>query len=270
MRLGRGIPRGTGKRFGIIFKNHLLILLIFSAFTACSTGKDVARKSAAYDPEATFQEVNEKIKKRDFEEARKLLEEIKVRDTSRKYSLLAQIRTGDTYFEEGLYEEAVTEYRMFLDLHTYHKYAPYAQYRIAMGYFKRIKGIDTGYSLAKDALSEFEKLRRRYPRNPYMELTEKRIAKCREILAEYEFFVGQFYRKKGSHRAAVQRFTVLLDTYPESRVESKTLYHLGLSYLELGEKEKARAALRNLIEKFPTIKISTHAKELLASLAQEE
>ena len=137
-----------------------------------------------------------------------------------------------------------------------------------MSYFKRVNGIDTGASLAQQALDEFEKLRKLYPRNPYMEITEKRIKRCKNILAEYEFYVGKFYMDKGSHKSAVQRFNNILKQYPDSKIESEAMYNLGLSYRDIGEEEKAVEVLSVLIEKYPTIKLSASARELLATLKE--
>lgn len=236
---------------------------------ACSSDRS-AKKPLLLEPEGAFKEANEKIRKKDYEAAREILEDIKARDASKQYAPLAQIRIGDTYFEEGLYEEAVVEYEAFLNRHPHHKYAPYAQYRLAMSFFKRIKGVDTGYSIAKRALQEFEKLQRRYPRNPYMDVTEERIKRCRGILAEYELYVGRFYFKKGSYRAAMQRFNGMLQNYPDSKKVSEALYYLGLSYEKMGNREKAIEVLTTLIERFPATRLSIKAKDLIASFNKEQ
>jgi len=233
---------------------------------ACSSKKTAVKDTSFDDPVARFEEVNEKINKRDYEKAREILEDIKARDASKEYAAMAEIRIGDTYFEEGEYEAAVNEYRSFLDLHTYHKYAPYAQYQIAMSYYKRISGVDTSYSLAKLALSEFEKLQQQYPRNPYMDITDKRIKLCKDTLAGYELYVGKFYLQKGSYTAAAERFTNLLQLYPDSSAEPEALYHLGLAYKNTGENQKAIDILTTLNEKYPTIKLSQQAKDLIVSL----
>jgi len=244
----------------------ILPVIIFLFCFACSSNKALVKKSSDFEPELAFKRANERIKKRDYETARELLEDIKAKDVSQKYAALAQIRIGDTYFDEGLYEEAAIEYETFLELHPYHRYAPYAQYKLAMSFFKRIKSVDVSYSMAKRALAEFEKLRRHYPRNPYMDIVENRIKKCKSVLAEYEFYVGKFYFKKGSYKAAIGRFEGLLKNYPDSKKEPETLYYLGLSYEKLGERQKAIDILTVLIEKFPTLKLSGEARGLLASL----
>jgi outer membrane protein assembly factor BamD len=254
------------QQYNNILKQFIAYLFIMVIFFSCSSKKAAIKDTSLNDAGARFEEVNEQIKKRDYEKAREILGDIKARDTSEEYAALAQIRMGDTYFEEGEYEAAVGQYEAFLDLHTYHKYAPYAQYQLAMSYYKRISSADISYSMAKLALTEFEKLQKQYPRNPYMEITDKRIKICKDTLAEYELYVGKFYLQKGSYTAAAERFTKLLQLYPDSSSEPEALYLLGIAYKDIGEKEKAIDVLTKLNEKFPTIKLSQQARELLVSL----
>jgi outer membrane protein assembly factor BamD len=249
-----------------VTRQLIVYIFVMLLFCGCALKKAALKEPSLYDAGARFEDVNEKIGKRDYEKAREILEDIKARDASKEYYALAQIRIGDTYFEEGEYEEAISVYEAFLELHTYHKYAPYAQYQIAMSYYKRISGADTSYSLAKLALAQFEKLQKQYPRNPYMEITEKRIKVCKDTLAEYELYVGKFYMKKGSYTAAAERFNALLQLYPDSSAESEALYNLGIAYKQMGDKEKAIDALTRLNEKFPTLKLAQQARELLVSL----
>jgi outer membrane protein assembly factor BamD len=254
------------ERNGIVWNliGCFVILIALSVFAGCAFFKE-AIKEPEFDPEKSFEEANELMEDGFHEKARELLEDIMVKDPSRKYSTLARIRIGDTYFEEELYDEAIVEYESFLDLHPYHKYAPYAQYKVAMSYFNRIRTVDVSYSWAKWALREFRKLQERYPRNPYMDSVDGRIRTCNRILAEYEFYVGDFYFKKGAYNAAAERFGGLIRTYPDSKKESEALYYLGLSYMNIGDKEKAIFYLGSLVDKFPATKLSAEAQGIIDS-----
>lgn len=244
-----------------------LILTLFLSVFGCSTTGD---KEDIFDPEASLKEANALIEKGDYDKAREILDDIRARDASQKYATLAILRNADTYFEDEMYEEAVAEYEGFLNLHSRHKYASYAQYKLAMSYYNRIKTVDVSYSWALRAKKEFEKLQRNFPRNPYMSITDSRINACNRILAEYEFYVGSFYFKKGSYRAAANRFNGILVNYPESKKESDTLYYLGLSYENMGRRDEAIETLNLLIDKFPAIELSVEAKELIASFDREK
>lgn len=249
-------------------KFFLFPAMLFIVFACSSAKKEV--KESPFEPEKSLQQAEDLMSRRYYEEARKVLEEIKTKDTSLQYSILAKLRIADTYFEDESYEEAAVEYGSFLEAYPSHKYSSYAQYKLAMSFFKQIRTVDISYFVAQKALLEFQKLQRNYPRNPYMELTENWIAACHRMLAEYEFYVGSFYFKKGAYRAAVQRFDGLLKKYPDSVKESETLYYLGISYENLGQRDKAISTLTSLIEKFPTIKISSDARDFIASLKEKK
>lgn len=256
------------KKFRIAVNVFSFAVMLFLVHACSSMKKEV--QEPPFQPEKSLQQADDLMTRGDYEGARKVLEEIKAKDSSLQYAILAKLRIADTYFDAESYEEAVVEYKSFLDAYPSHKYASYAQFRLAMSYYKQIKTVDVSYSVAQTALQEFEKLQRNYPRNPYMEVTENRITACQRMLAEYEFYVGSFYFKKGAYRAAIQRFEGLLNNFPGSVKESDALYYLGLSYENLGQREKAVTTLTALIEKFPTIKLSSDAKKILASLKDKK
>lgn len=257
------------KRYFITFLN-IACFIVVMLFLSCSTDKSAMKDDAPFAAEESLQKANELIQDGYYEDARELLETIKAKDATRKYALLAMLRIADSYFDDGSYEEAVVEYESFLDSHPYHKYSPYAQYKLALCYYSRIQSVDISYSWARKALSEFEKLQKRYPRNPYMAIIDSRIQSCRSMLAEYEFYVGNFYFKKDSYNAAIIRFKGLIEDYPGSSPESDALYYLGVSYEKLGQRDQAVNTLTALIEKFPTIEMSTKARKLMRSFDEEK
>jgi outer membrane protein assembly factor BamD len=240
--------------------------MVIAAMTilSCSTDK-AAVKDSPLVPDVEMKKANELIDGGYYEEAREILEKIRVNDTAGDYAILARLRVADTYYEDESYEEAVVEYESFLDIYPYHKYASYAQYKLAMCYFKRVKTVDVSYSWASRALSEFRKLQQTYPRNPYMNIIDNRVQSCQNVLAEYEYYVGNFYFEKGSYEAAIGRFDGLVDTYPVSSIVPEAIYYSGLSHENLGQREKATEKLSLLIQQYPTLELSAEARKLIDS-----
>ncbi len=186
-----------GSRFNKRVKvfSYLAALLAALFLFSCS-GKAPLKPAGSFDAETYFAKANKLIETKDYKEARELLLEIKNRDLTKKYAPLAQLRIADSYVKEEDTDNAVAEYRKFLEIYPDHRHAAYAQYQIAMVYFNQIEGPERGYSGAARALAEFEKLRKDFPRNPYKDVIALRIEKCRSIIADYEFMVGEFYMKK--------------------------------------------------------------------------
>jgi outer membrane protein assembly factor BamD len=246
------------RRLGFII---FLILFVVS----CS-GKQVIRPSEKFDPEKAFAAANEQLDKKEYELARTSFLEIKNRDMTKKFAPLAQLKIADSYVKGDEAELAVAEYKKFLEAYPDHQYASYAQYQIAMVYFNQIEGPERGYGGAAKALEEFEKLRKMFPRNPYKDVVDIKIEKCRNIIAEYEFLVGKFYYNKGSYNAAVGRFEGLLKKFPDYSGEPEVLFYAGDAYKTLKQKEKALEYLTRLIEKYPNNKLTKDAKKELAAL----
>jgi outer membrane protein assembly factor BamD len=262
------MPLMVKKQINILTKCLLSFLLII-VIASCSSKGDI-KDTDLPEAEKTFIEANEKLKAKDYEGATELFEKVRITDRTLKFSTIAQVRLADILFEQALYDEASFKYEDFLSLHPYNKYAPYAQFQLAMSFYKQITTIDVSYSLALRAMKEFRKLQQNYPRNPYIDVTEIRIDKCLSILADHELYVGKFYFEKGSYKAASNRFNDLLERYPDSRNEAEASYYLGRSYKNLGENDKALNTLTALIEKFPATKLAKEAEDIITSLNNNE
>jgi outer membrane protein assembly factor BamD len=249
----------------------LIFLLIAGSLFACS-GKSSVKQPGPddFNAERSFEKANKLIENKEYEEARVLLLEIKNRDLTKKYAPLAQLRIADAYIKEEEPELAVAEYRKFLEIYPDHQHASYAQYQVAMVYFNQIESPERGYGGAAKALVEFEKLKKDYPRNPYKELIDIRIEKCRTVMADYEYLVGEFYMKRGSYSAAIERFEGLRKQFPDYKKEDRVLLSLGICYKKVGQHDKATALLNGLLEKYPTSPLTKEAKKELAAWAKKE
>jgi outer membrane protein assembly factor BamD len=247
-----------------VFRYLSIIFAVFCLFSCA--GKAPVKTSQEFDAEKSFEKANKLIDSKDYTEARNLLLEIKNRDLSKKYAPLAQLRIADTYVKEEDSDLAVAEYRKFLEMYPDHRHAAYAQYQIAMIYFNQIEGPERGYGGAAKALAEFEKLKKDFPRNPYRDAIEVRTEKCRNIIADYEFMVGEFYMKKESYIAAIERFEKLLKTVPDYKNQEKVLLALGIAYKKAGQRDKSEETFKHLLEKYPNSPLTAEAKKELSSL----
>lgn len=244
---------------------HIILILSIIFLVSCS-GKKETKPEKSFDPKEAFILANEQIEKKNYEGARTTLLEIKNRDTSREIAPLAQLKIADSYVKQDEPEIGIAEYQKFIEDYPEHQYAPYAQYQIAMVYFNKIEDASRGYGYAAQALEEFEKLKRMFPRNPYKDVIELRIKQCRNTIAEYEFLVGKFYYKKGSYEAAIGRLENLLKNYSEYKREDFVLFYTGMAYKKLGKRDKAIEYLTRFIEKYPNNELYKKAKKALATI----
>jgi|GEM_PF-219872 len=257
--------RAAGLNRSMKFSRYLPLLLVLISIVSCS-GKAVVKSTETFDAERSFARANRMINDKDYQGARNILLEIKNRDLTKKFAPLAQLRIADSYVKEGEPELAAAEFRKFIDIYPDHKYAPYAQYEIAMAYFNQIESPERGYEGAAKAMAEFKKLQKNYPRNPYRDLIDLRIEKCRNVMADYEYLVGEFYMQKGSYDAAINRFEGLIKDYPDYKKTEQVYLNLGISYGRAGQKAKAEEYLKKLMEAYPHSPLVPQAKKELSIL----
>lgn len=246
---------------------QLLLLFFLAVLVVSCSGKTTVKPTReGFNAQRSFAKANKLIDDKDYKKARRILTEIRNRDRSRRFAPLAELKIADSYVKEEEPDLAAAEYRKFIEMFPDHRLASYAQYQIAMIYFNQIQDPERGYSGAAQALAEFEKLKKEYPRNPYREIVELRIRKCRNTIADYEFLVGKFYMDKDSYRAAIGRFEGLVEKYPKYKDMDTVLMDLGISYQGEGLNGKAAEYFNRLLEKYPNSPLASHARKHLASL----
>lgn len=226
---------------------QLISILFLVLLAGCATPEP------PFDPVTAFQDAEANMRKEDFEKARKGFQTIQEKSPDKSYDAAIMLRIADTYFGDEKYEEALVEYRNFLNYHPVNKDSVYAQFQIAMCSFKQFTTSDRDPEPTRTALREFEKTLQKYPASVYAEEASKNISICRDRLAEYELYVGRFYYRKKSYQPAVGRFDRVLQEYPGSLSEKDALYYKGLSQLGLGEKNKARDTFERLVSKYPAM-----------------
>jgi outer membrane protein assembly factor BamD len=245
-----------------IFILFILITSLFALLLSAGCGKKAVKPEETYDADKFLTNADNLVSKKEYEAARKILLEVKNRDSQKKYGALAELKIADSYIKEGEPDLAIIEYRKFIELYPDNQYASYAQYQIAMAYYSQIESPDRGSGSARDALVEFNRLKQVYPRNPYRDVVELRIEKARNIIADGDFMIGEFYFKKESYQAAIDRLDGLLKKYPDYKREDNTLLILGKSYKALKMDEKAKEFFTKVIEKYPTSGAAKEAKKL--------
>jgi len=182
------------------------------------------------------------------------------------YEPLTIMKRAESFYAKKNYIEAASEYERFLELHPLHRLAPLAQFRLGMSHFKQINTIDRDSEPLQKAMQAFQKLVTVYPKSPYVAEAKAKLAVCRERLARYQLYIGNFYYQKGAYPAAVYRFNKVIQEYGDLEIAAEALYRLALSYQGLGQTAQAETALRLLLEKYPESSYGGEANGLIQQI----
>lgn len=248
-----------------VIQTLLLLFILFSLLNGCAgKGKDV--KTIKGDPAVLYRQGLERFNKRDYSEALKIFEQIKSNfPDSPPYTQWAEVKVGDCHFFKKDYVEAIAAYEEFKKTRPTHEDIPYVQYQIGMAYFSQMRTHDRDQTSTQKALSNFEYLVANTPPGIFTDKAKEKIETCKKQLADHEFYIGNFYYKKGKYLAAASRFEGLLEKFPKRTEEDKALYLLGKSCVELDQWEKAREAFTRIVNEYPK---SSHYREAKSILDQ--
>lgn len=247
----------------ILFTGYLLFLL----GPGCKKKTTLTADIASND-EALFK-LGEQFKKKDPEKARLYFRQ--VIDTFPKsfYAQRAKLGIGDTYFQkgdEGNLIIAASEYREFISLYPLSPSASYAQYRIAMTYYKKALGPGRDQTKTQQALLDFKKVITNYPLSEEAPDARKSIIDCEERLAEHELGIGVHYYKARAYKASTDRLIEILTEYPNYSDIDKVYFYLGDSYYRWTRIDQSIPYFRKLITDYPQSKYAKKAVERLEEI----
>ena len=169
------------------------------------------------NPEALYKDAEEEIQNDHFLVAIEKLKTIKNRFPYSSYSLESHLRIADIYFLQELFDEAAITYESFIDLHPKHPRAAYAMFRIGKSYYNNIPGnIDRDLSSAEKSLKTYEAFIKRFPESPESIEARQDIKTIRNLLANKELMIGNFYYKRKHLGSAKNRYKKILELYSDT------------------------------------------------------
>ena len=187
-----------------------------------------------------------------YEEAIALFSDVKNKFPYSKLATEAELKIADVQYARESYIEAQTAYEVFKELHPKHPRSDYVTYRLGMSLFNQLPStIDRDLSLAERAIVYYQEVIRSFPSSEFVASSKEHRLKCREMLAEKQYYIGEFYAVRKMHESAVARYDELLATFPESKTVPQTLAAASRSSLALKDKAKAAFYFEQLKERFP-------------------
>ncbi|NCC23835.1 MAG: outer membrane protein assembly factor BamD [Deltaproteobacteria bacterium] len=188
-------------------------------------------------PEDTAQEMAEAgrlaMQEKRYGDAIDSFTKLKERYPFSPYTAMAELALGDAYFLDEQYKAAVATYKEFEALHPRHEAIPYVLFQIGKSNFLMFDSIDLPQDNITEAVDYFNRVALSFPDSPYAGEAREYIVKCRRYEAEHEVFVADFYWRTGNYEAAWQRYSYVVDRYPEQEeIVRYSLVRRDLSYFK--------------------------------------
>jgi outer membrane protein assembly factor BamD len=185
-----------------------------------------------------------------------------------EYAVLAELKIADAYFEDKKFDEALSYYRDFSDLHPQHPEVAYTVWRSALCHERRKRPPNRDQTATREAVIYLDRLLLGYPYSDYAAEAEELWRELRRELAQYVVNIGDFYRKRDEYESAAERYRMLLNEYPGLGFDAATLYKLGSCYWEMNRKLEAERVFQSIVQNYEGDEYAAKAEERIAEAAE--
>lgn len=225
-------------------KAILCVLMLSLTLGACSSSSKLDPNTA----EGAFK-LGEKFEKDErYEEAIVQFSNVKNKHPYSKLAVDAKLRIADIYYKREEFIEAQTEYQTFKEMHPTNPRNDYVTYQLAMSFFNQLPStIDRDLSVAERAILYFDEVIQSYATSQYTTAARENKRKALTMLAEKEYYIGNFYFIREHWDSALGRFEDLLAKYPGLGLDAKALFGAAYSALKMKEMAKARGYYQQLL-----------------------
>jgi len=179
------------------------------------------------------------------------------------YAILAELKIADAYYDDGKYDEALSYYRDFGDLHPQHEQVPYTLFRAAMCHYKQSKDASRDQTATRLSLGFLDQLLARYPHSPQAPEAEQLWKELRTRLADHEMRIAGFYLQREEYQSAADRYRSVLNKYPGLGLDAQALYQLGVCYSKMNLEDEAQKIFEVILRNYQGSDVAKQAADLI-------
>jgi len=237
----------------------ILILLIFGfQFTGCAS-KDGPLKQRS--EQAYYEAAQSAIDSENYLTAVEQLEQLESRFPFGRYAVQTQLDLIYAYYQSADYTSAALQAERFIRQHNTHPDVDYAYYMKGLANFSTDRGLMARILPTKPsqrdiypmrtAFSDFSQLLNKFPSSRYASDARQRMIYLRNLLAEHEMQVAQYYVDREAYLAALNRAQTVLANYPQTPAVPDAMVLSVKMYQQLGLKDLALTSLELLNTNYP-------------------
>jgi outer membrane protein assembly factor BamD len=201
----------------------------------------------------------------DYDKAIELFQSVVDNYPYSELAVEADLQIADAYFADARYDEALSYYRDFSELHPQHEKVPYTIYRSALCFERQIKATNRDQTATREAIVFLDQLLVSHPYSDQAREAENLWRELQIRLAENIEGIADFYRFHDEYEAAAERYRLLLNDYPGLGLDARVLYKLGLCYADMNRVDEADRIFRAISTHYRDSRYAFKARKKLAA-----
>jgi outer membrane assembly lipoprotein YfiO len=178
-----------------------------------------------------------------------------------RYAAQSQLELIYAYYRNGEPEAARAAADRFIRLYPDNPNLDYAYYMKGMSFYSEDSRILGRYlptdpskrdpGKARESFTDFSQLLSRFPNSPYAPDARARMIYLRNLLAQSEIHVAEFYIKRQAYLSALNRARYVVENYQGAPAVPRALEIMTEMYLRLGLNDLADSSLAILKANYP-------------------
>ncbi|OGT45211.1 MAG: hypothetical protein A3E83_08040 [Gammaproteobacteria bacterium RIFCSPHIGHO2_12_FULL_41_20] len=245
------------------FVAFIIACFIFclALLASCSTTKGASEAYQGESEHEIFQKGEEALRGKDYSEAIKRFEALEVQYPFGADTEIAQLYIIYAYYKKEEYPLAVAAADRFIRLHPVSKNVDYAYYMRGMAdYYENIGMLERVFSVnlanrdlthLEKAFADFSEFTQRFPNSRYTPAAHQHMIYLRNILADHELIVAEYYYARKAYIAAANRASEVVRHFEGAPAVPKALVIMVKSYRHLHLAQAEKEAMTVLQYNFP-------------------
>ena len=247
-------------------KRNLSLLSIFILsimISSCSSNEEIPDERLL--EKELYDQAQLRLKNENFSTAIRSLEALESRFPFGRYAEQAQAELIYAYYMNSQFEASQSAAERFINLHPRHTHSGYAYYMKGLASFTDDSGLFSRYFqsdlakrevvMAQQSFDELSDFIARYPDSKYVPHAKQRMIYLRNLLAQHEVYVADFYMKRGAYLAAIGRAKYVIEHLPNTPQTPYALSILVEAYGLMEYEELRKINLEILNSNYPNFNI---------------
>jgi len=247
-------------------KRNLSLLSIFIlsiVISSCSSNEEMPDERLL--EKELYDQAQLRLKNENFSTAIRSLEALESRFPFGRYAEQAQAELIYAYYMNSQFEASQSAAERFINLHPRHTHSGYAYYMKGLASFTDDSGLFSRYFqsdlakrevvMAQQSFDELSDFIARYPDSKYVPHAKQRMIYLRNLLAQHEVYVADFYMKRGAYLAAIGRAKYVIEHLPNTPQTPYALSILIEAYGLMEYNELRKINLEILNSNYPNFNI---------------
>lgn len=246
----------------------LMLVSVGALVSACQSDPDIDISKLGLEtdpPDVLYTQGLANMKAGNMVEAGRKFDAIDREHPFSDWSRKALVMSTFVKYRQGRYDDALAVGNRFMKQYPRSEDADYVQYLIGLSYSKQITDVTQDQRAASRTVEAMQKVVDEYPDSEYVDDAQAQIRFARDQLAGKEMQIGRYYLERKEYLAAISRFRVVVEKYPNTNQIEEALARLVEAYYAMGIVEEAQTAAAVLGHNYPDSQWYADSYKLLQS-----